>query len=113
MDKQRAFRFFCEQAGYAVGERAVGALRLAKAEAAAKDVLRFRWVDDIDADYSWLDEKKETQADHEVFGCIAERQCTKCGHWEQAASLWGIFDPSPEYRRVVEAELALELIGRK
>ena len=105
----RAYLFFKENAGYIVGERAKGALRLAKAEQKVRwndDDYRFRWENDDDADYSWLPE--DDTSDHVVESCVLERKCEKCGQWEHVESLWGIFDADDNYRRVIEAELALQ-----
>ena len=62
------------------------------------------WFEDADADRSWLDEGDSRP----LFGCVV-------WHGDEHQSLWGI-DLGPEgdlndpYRRVVEAELALELL---
>lgn len=104
-----AYRFMVVNAGYCVGFRAQGALQLARAEqwAQSSDDLRYRWVEDLNADLSWCDPSSVT----EVLGCILERKCPTCGQWECVASLWGICDPDRSYGRVVEAELALEVLN--
>ena len=98
-----SYQFFKQNAGYVVGRRAEGALALARAERWARSTgsVRFRWVDDINAD--WDAELQE--------GCVLERQCPECGSWTCEASLWGIVDADADYRRVVEAELALEVLA--
>jgi len=116
----RDMQFFREQAGYVVGERSKGALDLARAE---REMKRRGWVvtwqPDNDADLSWMSDEERAQ-DHEIYGAILwdrdpvnmlartprERKA------QQLASLWGIVDPSSEYQRVVEAELASEALSR-
>lgn len=106
-----AWRFFFENAGYIVGERAKCAATLARAESLAKaddgERIRFRWEWDDSPDLSYMSADEIADA-HEVFGCILERKCVECGTWQHAASVWGIVDPDATYRRVVEAELAAE-----
>jgi hypothetical protein len=116
-----AFRFFQEHAAGIVGETAKTALALARAEYSARWVYRleFVWRHDDDADWSWMDQdcfKGEREKDHEVEWCACYRvtTCGECGHEERAllVSLGGIFDADATYRRVVEAELALEALER-
>lgn len=124
----RAYRFFREQ-----GNGAGYALQLAKAEAwAQENNVEMSWKWDDDADLTWCDEcdhlrqckagdrngriRPENRGchdctnrahynphEHEVMGCVAK------GPDNLNVSLWGITDPNQEYRRVVEAEMALEL----
>lgn len=104
----KAWRFFHGNAGGIVGETALTAASLARAEAWANDEdngIRFRWEWDESPDLSFMTEK-ERERDHEVLGCIMERRCSKCGQWEHVDSLWGIVDPDIAYRRIIEAELA-------
>lgn len=103
------YHFQKEHSGYVVGERAKGALAAARAYLATKadPSSRFRWVEDDSPDLSWMT-PEELSHPHEVFGCILERRCDNCGAWETKASLWGIVDPDDNYKRVTEAELALE-----
>jgi hypothetical protein len=111
MDKQfiAAYRFFKEHAGCIVGQRALGAYALAKAERYATLVgYEIVWEYDGDADLG----------DHEVWCSNAARgrckghECLSavlrdvCG--ELRASLCNIIEPDANYRRVIEAELALE-----
>jgi hypothetical protein len=107
MDKRTlaGFRFFRANAGYIVGESAKGALQLAKAERWAKDVAsqRFEWRYDEAASDEDL-----TLATEGVYGCIVWDICPECNGAQILGSLWGIIDPSNDYRRVIEAELALE-----
>lgn len=111
MDR-KAFNFFRENAGGIVGQRALGAARLARAEAWLLEQveagrMRVRWESDDDADLSWMDEAERGRI-HEVEGCIIESCCASCGAWTVAESLWAIVDADADYRRVVEAELASE-----
>lgn len=110
-----SYRFFKRNAGYCVGFRAQGALSLAKAERWARSTgaVRFRWVDDINADWSWLADAMGREPDDRDYqeGCILERQCPECGSWTVEASLWGICNADSDYRRVIEAELALEVLA--
>lgn len=100
------------------------ALTLARAENIAKrEGVVFVWDYDNDADMSWLEQtdargrylfpKSYREKEHEVLWCRAVRPCPDhgidCRHTETLASLSGIVDASPEYRRVVEAELALDV----
>jgi hypothetical protein len=99
--------FFKRHAGGIVGEASKGALALARAERYARDHdWETEWKWDDDADWSWLDQKgfeKEKAKDHEVYYAVLRNK-----NGTVLASLGGIFDPSREYQRVVEAELALE-----
>lgn len=123
---QEAFRFFQEHAGYCVGQRAAGALRLAHAEHAAKAAgVVFVWEDEPDADLSYLEQtdergrylfsQGERERDHEVMWCRAVIPCEEhgvdCPHAQFLASLGNIVDADRNYRRVVEAELALESLS--
>jgi hypothetical protein len=98
-DLRRRFRFFLANAGGIVGERANIALCLAKAEIWAEgEGVEREWVHNEDGwDADWPDRPEE------VFGCILRHPD---GTEE---SLWGIADPTQEYARVVEAELAAQL----
>jgi hypothetical protein len=106
---RRAYEFFKEHAGYVVGERAAGALVLAKAEAEAKSrVWLVEWEPDEDADWSWMDQpgfEDELARSHEVYAAVLRDE-----DGDILASLGGIFDPSREYRRVVNAELVAEAL---
>jgi len=106
---RRAFRFFHENAGGVVGEAAIGAYHLSQAECWIQEDedYRFHWTPDPDPDDTWMDDE-ERALPHECYGCILEKRDEDTGEWEHAQSLWGIFDPDDNYRRIVEAELALE-----
>jgi hypothetical protein len=98
-----AYRFFKGSAGYVGGKKAIGALQLAKAEREAMyRGFRFVWEDDADGAYMW---KKDGEAFEMCEGCICYSM-----DGEVLASLWGITDADRDYRRVVEAELALEAV---
>jgi hypothetical protein len=62
---------------------------------------------DQDADWSWMSEAERKQ-DHEVFGYIVRDM-----DGNVLASCWSIFDPSPEYSRVMKAELASEAMANE
>jgi hypothetical protein len=112
--KQAAYLFFLRNAGYSYDPktqtkqqgRAAGARRLAKAERDARALgYTFEWEDD------W------TIGDHfkEYGECYANGEpetCESCVMRDSAGkvvqSLGCIDDATREYRRVVEAELALE-----
>jgi hypothetical protein len=109
---KQAIKFFVEHAGFSYDPKtqtpaqgkAQCARSLARAERMAANLgFTFEWEYDHDADNSWMDE--ETRAENqEAFACIA-----RDGSGNVVASLWGIFEPSREYKRVVEAELAQEI----
>lgn len=117
---RRAFQFFLTWAGGVVGQNAVGALNLARAEKWAEDRgITFEWEYDSDADSSWCQrcehirecghigrqtmQCKHVSCEHEFLGCTL-----KDPEGEFMESLWGIDGVTPQHRRVVEAELALE-----
>ena len=109
---RKAFSFFHENAGGIVGQRAIGAASLARAEetlsrAQYLDAARVRWEFDPYADLSWMTDS-EREESHECEGCIIEVSRDGGETWEHAASLLGIVDASRDYRRIVEAELASE-----
>lgn len=112
-DLTEAERFFFEHSGwsYKPGEETSceGRNRCARLSAQAEawaraDGVTFRWEDDNEL---WEPEPYDT-----IEWCAAGREvtCKACGHteWETLASLGGIADATPEYRRVIEAELAYE-----
>lgn len=126
----KAIQFFRENAGFSYDPKtetpAQGKLRCArlsaKAEAWAKaEGLEYVWEFDDMADASFVDtwepaEQAQWHAEtHEAWYCSLVRPCPKhgvqCKHAETLASLGGIFDPTWQYRRVIEAELATEAMG--
>lgn len=120
MVNPRSFSFFRDHAGYVVGERAVCAIALARAEQFALDQgFTYSWGNDEcgadclgDHEY-WCNDARRRAAgydggrydrcDHEVLAVILED-----ANGNVLASLGGIIDPDADYRRVVEAELASE-----
>jgi hypothetical protein len=109
-----AWRFFHRMNGAVVGQSAVVAAELARAEAWLRaecdaDRVRIMWDHDEDPDLSWL-EPGETVS--EVLVCAILRLCPDTGDWHCVASLCGITDPDRDYGRLVEAELASELIDK-
>lgn len=115
---RRAQRFFAEHAGGVVGERAAGALALARAEA---------WLDENSDRVAviWEYDEEPWESDdgyqpREVLGCmivafppgylegLGYGRDPRARDGEILASLWGIADPDRNYQRVVAAELALE-----
>ena len=136
MGHQTAQAFFAAQAGYSYpapadatkaqqaaarrkGRRDTGK-RLAQAEAWAEaEGLIYQWVEDPDCgpDDFDLESDKDHVREHGAVGCLLYRPCpdhgTECKHAEVLASLWGITESlnnreRDNYRRVVQAELALE-----
>lgn len=110
-----AEQFFYDHAGYMAkasesleeGHRRT-AILLAYAEAwARRKGIRFDWADDWAGDHSYVD-----QAMFEGYEVTACEVCTAYSRKGNVkASLGCIDDASPEYRRVVEAELAMEVMG--
>jgi hypothetical protein len=108
-------RFFYDHAGWAYDPqtetpeqgRTRGARRLAAAERLARyRDLSFRWENEL----GWIDHVTE-------FDCydVEPTTCEVCICFDEdgevLASLGCIDDATPEYRRVVEAELALEVLS--
>lgn len=112
------FRFFHEWAGYVVGQRAIGAMDLARAELRfqaleSEDLARVVWEHDNDADTSWLDQEGfekdlEQFRNGDMLAEWARIDVRIGGQWVTAASLSGIFGADDNYRRVVTAELAAD-----
>ncbi len=113
----KAYHFFKSNAGYVVGQRAKGALHMAKVERLrlmAEDAgrLSYSWVYDNDTDrgpidWGWSEKEiaRWNQSRHEVEYCDLEID------GECVASLGGIWDADANYRRVVEAELMSEYLS--
>lgn len=83
---------------------------LARAEKdARKWGITFEWEVDQDGCIGCTCESKDCACymgePHEVLGCVARNSAG-----EVLSSLWGICEPSREYRRVVEAKLAVEAL---
>jgi hypothetical protein len=103
-DLVERWRFFHQHAGYSVGNSAICAFKLAKAEIDAEGVLSFVWEPD---DRQWDGDGPTPET---VECCLVYAPEADISG-PPLASLSGIGDPSPEYRRVVEAELAIEALA--
>jgi predicted metal-binding protein len=116
MTHQTPYQFFLKHAGYSydpktetqIQGRRRCARSMAKAEREASEQgYTFKWSDDPDGcigcDCGAEDCDCSTGSEHETLVCIAVD-----GTGEYKASLGAICKPSREYRRVIEAELALE-----
>lgn len=106
-------QFFYDNAGYsynpATGTEEMGRIhcanRLAQAEIDGRHFgLTFEWVPDNDADP--MDWDGDGPMGDEAYGCVVRDP-----EGNIRASLWAIFDPTPQYRRVVEAELAMQALA--
>lgn len=131
--RRTAYHFFLSNAGYSYDAkvetklqgRIRGAQALARAERWAKEEnLEYDWVFDegCTADQFEFQEDIDHVNEHGGVGCILYRPCAQCAervvkerckHDEVLGSLWGITESldnrqRDNYRRVVEAELALE-----
>src|SRR5207245_777505 len=111
IDKQlrKRFRFFHDNSGYVLGRRAIGALALARAERVAKDLLEpsvsFVWEEDEPTEVS-TGKGNEYTTEPAVY-CLLQM------NGRTLASLGGITESADyrtarDYRRIIEAELALE-----
>jgi len=102
-----AYLFFRENSGGIVGENAQGALKLARAERYADaHGWEFTWEDGdecIGCDCGSEDCPCATGKRHECFVC-----CVVDAKGQILASLGSICEPSTQYRRQIQAELALE-----
>lgn len=114
----KAFKFFCEHAGYATPPgRAACALELARAEltfleAESDNHARIVWEDDYDADTSWMDEDTARECQDMMCEYAALQVWSRDARkWDTVASIGGIFGATDEYRRVVRAELASEVFN--
>ena len=108
-----AVRFFFREAGYSYDPKTEkpltgrwrGAYQLADAERHARTMeWSYRWEPDLEPiDYITGSDGNDDEQPDELLGCVLVNS-----RGEVLGSLWGIGDPSAAYRRVVEAELALE-----
>lgn len=104
-----AVKFFHEWGGYSkrpgqgtAPAKQGSARRLAMAEChAAQQGIEFEWEWDHDPDLSWMDDEARAE-EHEVYCARAILD------GRTLDSLCGIVDPDRNYRRVIEAELALD-----
>lgn len=104
-ETRRRFTFFKRHAGYVVGESAKGALALSRAEDWANaEGVTFDWEPETNVDDSWMSATERKQP-HEVYVAIARHPDGR------SAALGNIFDPDSAYQRVVNAELAMELMN--
>lgn len=106
-------KFFFKHAGYSYDPKTETAQQgrrrcareLASAEEDAEVIgITFKWEPSESPDLSWMDESVRNEV-HEVWDCLAFNPVTK-----KYASLCDITDPSEEYIRVVQAQLATELL---
>lgn len=119
-----AYRFMLEHAGYSYHYgretpeqgRVRSALALARAEYAFElSPSSVEWVDDDDADTSFLDQPgwEENRAAYRRGEYVFKGAILRDGSGEEIKSLWSIHLPrdwhADPYRRVVEAELAGEV----
>ncbi len=123
------FKFFRDNAGYIVGERAMSAISLARAEkySQAREwyvVWEFEdYSDDHLGDHSyWCTKERSYEAlseydMHEAMAFEHTHDVTyavlKDTNYEPLSSLGGIIDPGTNYARVIEAELASEAIAKQ
>jgi len=113
---REAWRFFHDAAGGIVGERAVTAMSLARAEARAAELgISFYWFNDPEPDVSWMDadqlaEWRAGDVRMEAARAVLDTDDAD-DYGSTLASLYGIHGADDEYRRVVNAELALEALA--
>ncbi len=73
--------------------------------------IKWEYDSDWEGPEAWGWSKKDIErwnrTDHECLGCVLEV------HGEHEESLWGIFDPSNTYRKIVENELMQQFLYRK
>lgn len=128
---RKAAVWFAANGATRVGYAMADGLAMARAERAlaASDVMAV-WADDDDPDWSFVetwsevDGKRWKRSEHVAETCRLVIPCQRCiddglygsagecRHAEIIASLSGIIDADPSYRRVIQAELALEAIDR-
>lgn len=123
-DLRRRFKFFFDHAGYVVGQRAQGAIALARAEfwLEQQSSLTVRWEGDPDGDlgdhaYWCSQERRQVAHAHTIESCSIVRPCPihhdpRCWHTAVIESLGGIIDADRDYMRVVVAELASEAMSQ-
>ncbi len=113
--KTSAYHFFLKHGGSsytpATETRRQGRIRSAKTYAQAEQDARrfgltFAWAEDWEADDSWMTPEDRRENPLPAESCVCR---DPSGHVR--AGLHGIFGATPEYRRVIEAELALEALA--
>lgn len=105
MDRASRVAFFYEWAGWSYDplkeSPKQGRQRCAESLASAEE-----WAEEAEVSFEWTHDELPWDGDcdppNELLCCLAT-------HGDETASLCGIGDPSDQYRRVVQAELALEL----
>ena len=107
MELTKQQKFFYDHAGYSYDAKTQtaedGKIECAKSLAAAET-----WANDNDVTYEWREDSNPDMSGiedaREVLGCLLFQDGVIL------TSLWGIADPDHYYRRVVEAELALDVM---
>lgn len=100
---REAFDFFHRNSGCIVGERALGAAALARAEQWGNDVdIDLALEPDLDPDLSWMDQEERAR-DHECY-CAFLAYDGKLLPF----SVGGVVDPDSEDLRLLRAELLTE-----
>jgi uncharacterized protein (TIGR02996 family) len=99
-----ATRFFARNAGGIVGQRMTSAMYLAKADV---------WAELVDVEFVWEEDDGCEDLDPATGDYVQIDDCWSClaRLGQKVTSLGAIGGPTPEYRRVVQAELAAELMG--
>jgi pyrimidine deaminase RibD-like protein len=114
-DFMKRYQFFRDHAGFIVGQRALCAFKLAKAEQwlRAQDNIEMVRKPEPDPDLSWLS-GEERQQDHECEVFILVEPCPhhglNCQHALNLASVGNVVDADANYARVLFAELASEIM---
>jgi hypothetical protein len=119
LDLYKRYVFFKNNAGYIVGQKAQCALALARSEIWLEaNEYTCIWDYDYDADLGdheyWCSKAIEESYLERTEGLrhYHSHECFWCQLWDKhghmLASLGSIIDPSTEYMRVIQAELALE-----
>ncbi len=122
-NQQTPYQFFYEHAGFSYDPKTEtveqGKRRCSKAMEAAEQEgkargIEFNWMNDDMAcsgcDCGDSDCACGNGTPHETLVCVAYAKCQCCGLKVARASLGGICGATDEYRRVVEAELAMEAL---
>lgn len=105
-------QFFYDHAGWSYDpktETSEGGHRRCATELAAAEA----WGEQMGVEFSWVpDDDDAADGDDTPIvreGCIAKLMISPGTVDDVTTSLWSIGDATPEYRRVIEAELASEL----